>query len=517
MALMFRKALGFLQRPSPVVFLTLIVALYLVLCGALFMLWLPPQPDEDLFGEPGWNLLHEGRLVSHTIAGMEGGVFWQPPFYFVVLAPVFSIAGYSIAVLRGFSIAVGCVALCLLYLLGRTSVGERPARLATFLAALHPQFVLYSKLGRMDGLCVMLILLSGLLSIHSFARASYRSWFAAGCVAALAVLTHPLGLAAPLAACLLLTIKRRALPLPWKTALAVFLSPVLLAVMIWGIVVLQNSESFREQIAFQFMRKDHTVTASMWAFFRRLEYFPVAVPLIGLALWGSIRNVLRSATLAAGPLYCSVIFLTLMAVILPKSEVSYNLYLIPWYLLIAGGVMVSLKQRGSAPWLHVLALDLIILFVTNALLFHGYLIHESHRERERGPDYDSLTQTVSRYISPGASVLAIGSPSLYWGLRETRSDVRYVADVFLNRRRALEVMSTIDFVVMCRAFDPANDQAWYRGEFGRLDSLCNAVGRRLERSTEVGNPHRFGYSASILRVLPSGSSIEERGGHLSRE
>ena len=87
---------------KPGLFFALVVVAYLAFALPILVLYLPPQADEDLFSEPAFNLLTEGRLVSHIVVGMEDGVFWQPPFYYFALVPVIKAFGYSITALRSF-------------------------------------------------------------------------------------------------------------------------------------------------------------------------------------------------------------------------------------------------------------------------------------------------------------------------------------------------------------------------------------------------------------------------------
>ncbi len=137
-------------------FLVIPLLLYVILAGSLFLSYLPPQTDEELFSEPAFNLASEGKLVSHIVVGMDQGVFWQPPLYFLTLAAVVKCAGYSLPVVRGFSMALGGV------------------------VSVNPLFILYSRMGRMDTLCLVLILLTLYLIVRASEDTGYWTWLTAG-------------------------------------------------------------------------------------------------------------------------------------------------------------------------------------------------------------------------------------------------------------------------------------------------------------------------------------------------
>ena len=121
-----------------------------------------PWPDETSFVAPAYELARHGTLY---VWGMNPDrvVMWMPPAYFIALAALFKIFGYSFALVRWASAA--CV-LAAAWVAGRLIETLAAGRLAVLLHALtaaaflSPYVLMSGNIGRMEALLCLVMLAS---------------------------------------------------------------------------------------------------------------------------------------------------------------------------------------------------------------------------------------------------------------------------------------------------------------------------------------------------------------------
>jgi 4-amino-4-deoxy-L-arabinose transferase-like glycosyltransferase len=477
-----------------------VICLYLLCSGMFFFSYLPPQTDEELFAEPSLNLATEGSLVSHVVLGMDKGVFWQPPLYFLVLSAVVGTFGYSLGVVRGFSLVLGAISLVLTYLIAGRFVDRRKALLLSLLLSLDPFFVLYAKMGRMDSLAVVFILGSLLLAIWAFEGKSLSRWFIAGLAASAAAVTHPLGLSSPVCITLwLMLVSKARLPLR-KGAIAAFLAPAAAVSIIWALSAYAHRAAFVEQMAFQFARKDRNLVETWGHFGERFKYLPVLGVVAFLCALSSARRLWQGWRSPTELMLIDLALVILLPLVASTYEFSYQIYLQPFLLILVGYSLFS-GYTSEGTRRPLARKTIVAALVLNFCLYWGALRYEiSAAGIDGGNEIALLFDRVSAVLPRGSHVLTIGSPSLYWDLRSQRPDVEFVSNVFLTDAYGREAMRCVDRVVLTRSFSLATDDQWHRSELRRLRQAATAAGRRLVEIAAVGTRQRFAYSALVYQV-----------------
>ena len=175
-------------------FVSIVVALYLLLSLPLLLKWPVPMADEAVFASTAKTLIEKGHLGTRLVHGLESHMYWQPPLYFLTLAPVIKIAGYRLASLRSFSVLTGAAIVVLVFLVGRKLGDVFSGKMAAFALVCDPYFVKYVKYVRMDGLCVVFMLTALLVFLDPLFRRKSANLLMVGILLTLALLTHPLGL-----------------------------------------------------------------------------------------------------------------------------------------------------------------------------------------------------------------------------------------------------------------------------------------------------------------------------------
>ncbi len=164
---------GLLPFLCPILLASLAILMTRAVLGFQFPV---PWPDETSFITPAFNLTNAGTMF---VSGLNPDrvVMWMPPGYMVFLAGIFSIFGYSFALVRWVSTLLVLGALVLLSRLAwRTTHGMRRwlAGAAIGVAFASPYMLASSNIGRMEALlCLMAIAaLSAALSGRLYVAAS---------------------------------------------------------------------------------------------------------------------------------------------------------------------------------------------------------------------------------------------------------------------------------------------------------------------------------------------------------
>jgi len=190
------------------------------------------EPDESRYAQIPREMLQRGDWVVPTLQG-EPYLDKPPLFYWLVMLS-YAVLGVGEGPAR--LVPALCVhgTLLAIYLLGRRSVGERPALVAAVVLLVAPGFMVMSRLLILDGLLLLLTTLTILCALEAVRRPNlhYGWWLASAVACGLGVLCKGpvivILLAGPLAlyfgrltwrAGLLYLVVVLALSLPWFVAL----------------------------------------------------------------------------------------------------------------------------------------------------------------------------------------------------------------------------------------------------------------------------------------------------------
>jgi 4-amino-4-deoxy-L-arabinose transferase-like glycosyltransferase len=347
---------------QPKRFAALLVLAYLAAALPILVLYQPPRLDEDYFSESAYNLATEGRLVSHFVAGMEDGIFWQPPLYFIALAPVIKLFGYSITTVRGFAVFVACIDLLLVYFLGRMVLGEAHARTWMLLAAVNPLYVMYSKMGRMDTLCLFFMLLTIVLVLRASSHHSTGGWFAAGLTAGGAAISHPFGAIITVSVVLWLVLWGKDLAVRRASAVIPFLAPTIVMIAIWFAWGAMHADTFADQLNYQLTRKESGFLDAPVNFLLNFKYVPAAAVVYGFAVIGSYRVVVHPSETRPAVGLVGLLCLISCGVIPFVFESPYQVYIFPVAYVMAA-LLIFDAPRSLVKFARPTAIILPILHI----------------------------------------------------------------------------------------------------------------------------------------------------------
>jgi 4-amino-4-deoxy-L-arabinose transferase-like glycosyltransferase len=366
-----------------------IVGVYLSMTLALAVT-ARPQSDEAVYANPGYNLIHDGRmgmtlypLPDYLPLSAAQRVYIQPPLYFVVTAALFRIAGFGLIQVRLLSIFFGLVCLASWYTIARSLTKSiTAALLVAGLISVDYFFLIGASHGRMDMMCAGLGS-AGLAMYMRWRRALLsRAIFWGNLLASLALLTHPAGLV--WAAGMLLAM----LLLDWRSLsvklLAIGAIPYLFVAAIWGIYIAQDPAAFREQMRAILLVNEGSFDYSHLSRWRVIRYLQQEVLVRYAGPYGllpGVRLVSRlkilvltayltgvSGILLTGKLrrrptmaWFSVLFIAAFFILAESSPSKFNYYLPHTTVMMAACLGVFLFAVSDSPrWKPILAVAAIV-------------------------------------------------------------------------------------------------------------------------------------------------------------
>ena len=417
---------------------TWLVLIGIVATAAIFVLYgLTRSPvtwvDEVFFAEPARMLASSGSLSSpmfFDIAGLNHHLFFQPPVYFLLMAGVYRVLGFSETVTRlGSAIPylAGIVAGFFLArsLANRAGLGRLLASvaglLAAFLLAFNELSVAMARSARSDWLAVLLLFL-GWLCVSKVAHAPTHKiiWVSAGFVLLLlATLTHP-ALGGPAAGIIVAVIFCSArLGITRRTALVGALASAGLVLLPYGVWILAHFGEWRSQYSETMVLSNFSGQGSVFGSLvsaqinnveEVVKYAPaiVAVILLGLAVFPW-----RLSPDAAGALIGA-------SAVAAASTESYMKFLLLISLIpaVAGIILLSAKVRKRY---RQLTAALVLLALLNGFAFpvlRACLIHQFYRQR----DPMLVTKNIERFVPRGAHLMGI--PKVYFAVISDRAEFR---------------------------------------------------------------------------------------------
>ena len=375
--------------------------------------------DEVFYAEPARTLASSGSLASpmfFDIVGLNHHFFLQPPLYFLVMAGVYRVLGFSETVARlGSAIPylAGIVAVFFLVRSLANRVGldrllsSLAGLLAAFLLAFNEQSAEMARSGRADWLALLLLFLGWLcVSKVAHAPAHGLTWVSAGFVLLLlAALTHP-AVAAPAVGIIIAVIFCSArLGVSRRTAVVAGLASAGLVALPYGAWSLLHFDEWRAQFL------HHVVSAGsgnygsflstqMGNVAEIVKYEPaiVAVVLLGLAVfrWRASPDVV-GALIGIG------------AVAAASTESYMNFLLLIALVPAAVGVVLLAAKVGNR--YRQLTAALVLLALLNGFMFpvlRAYEIHQFYRQR----DPMLVTADIERFVPRGSHLMGI--PGVYF-------------------------------------------------------------------------------------------------------
>jgi 4-amino-4-deoxy-L-arabinose transferase-like glycosyltransferase len=357
------------------------------------------EPDESRYAEIPREMLARGEWVVPYLQGQP--YLDKPPLlYWLVMASyrVFGVHDWSARLVPALALHACVLAT---YLLGRRSLGERPAFWGALLLALAPGFMSMGRLLLLDGLLALWVLVA-LLSAFEAVRAGqlrWAWWLTAALACGLGVLTK-----GPIAVLLLvppLWAHRRltgaVCTISWGARLA-FAGVVLAVAVPWYVAVCVRMPGF----AYYFLW-EHNVVRFLTPF-DHLEpvwyYGPVVVAgLLPATLWGfSFVRFLLSGKEATARLRCPELGFVLLAggwgvLFFTLSGCKLPTYVLPAFplLALAVGYFLAVTPWRLSAWPRALtAAAFVVMCVGHNLVVPWYAWYRSPMGR---------AAVVARYCS----------------------------------------------------------------------------------------------------------------------
>ena len=234
----------------------------LVFCGLAIGVILTKRPwcDEGWFASIVYNVIHHGVMgltvldphgfvFAPEVRGIDRHTYWVLPNYIFGQAVWCSILGLNVFTFRLFSTAWGCVALVSWhYILCRLTGDRRVALVATLILALEQNFITAGASGRMDMMCAALNLAASAIYLRLRGR-FHMAVFAACCILAISLLTHPNALFGAILLTVVVLIADRE-QIRWRTLLIAG-APFVASLGLWLLYVLQAPDLFTSQMQAQ--------------------------------------------------------------------------------------------------------------------------------------------------------------------------------------------------------------------------------------------------------------------------
>jgi hypothetical protein len=427
MAAKYKVALAF----TIVVFLTLATALARTKA---------PWCDEGWFANPAYNLAFHGQMGTNVLepsghflnaylSGIQERTYLMVPNHMVALAGWFRIFGFSLFIMRAYSIAWGAVGLLIFfYILAKLFPDPRVAVWGTLFTAIDFVYLWSSADGRMDASSNAMALASVAIYLHFRERDFTKAVSLSQIVGAVAVFTHPNALLILLAVPVLAWRFDRGKIRLMHVALAV--APYVVFGMLWTVYILQSPGDFAAQfLANAAGRKSERwkVIIQPWIavwleIARHLATYSVSSLWSGdakgrsiflpLAYIGAAVSFIKSGRSYGGS---ERMFLTLMlSVVLSMTFLNgfkasnYLIYLIPFYCAALAFSLLRLSNRG-------LSGTMIAIFIGAGLAWLQLADSVDHiRADEYHRQYEPTIALLRAEQASGKTI--IGTAALGFGL-----------------------------------------------------------------------------------------------------
>ncbi len=387
----------------------LFATLPLLISSWLLRLKSPPVwSDEAVFTDIAKHIGTVGRptteLYGRLIPGLSQGQVAYPPVYFYVLHVWTSLFGPSIDAVRLLSLGIGLAVLGLWYLLLVKLTGKNLwAGVGTLLLSSEPRFQAATRIGRMDILVLFFILLVVLVYWSANNRKLFV--FISGCIATLAVLTHPMGFLAPALILSVIWCQKTGNKVKLQQFILVLI-PLTFGVGLWISTQITKWSIFVDQVMLQSARKA-VLPAYLWIYVQQspantfLYLFYVLIVLTGF-LRGLIKRDTFSVQLS---IFTAFVIITL---ILTKEQ-WYLVYLAPLIILhvILSSRYIVLNRKFWRP--------VGILFVVIPLIFYTKYFVDTYNDTIHD-NYVLFTKQVRSALPLRGTICLSSLPDPYFTL-----------------------------------------------------------------------------------------------------
>lgn len=383
-------------------------------------------PDEPIFFNAARNFIESG-LITTDIHGklapyLKNNIYAYPPLYFYLLGLWIKIFGEDIEVLRGLSVFIGIGTLgVFFYLSYKLTRSNFYSLLSTLYLSLDYSFSRAARLIRMEGLTLFFSLTAFLflflaldkkkeLQGRLISKENKSLFLLVGLFAGLSLLTHPMGVIAPmmLITCIFF--------LPSKISekikiMAVTGIPILVEVGIWFISIKNSFSSIVSQLQYQIIRKSELSTYLFLSFemdFRNFLVFICNLSIFLILSYHLFKNRKSIDKNLGSFLTLTGLLVTFILVILSK-EMWYIVYIQP-FIILSSVLLLKAFPKNSCIWILVISAFLL-----------NFSLTITNFNKTAGLNYHEFTEEISKYIPDGKNVCLTTIPDPYFDLQKNKS------------------------------------------------------------------------------------------------
>ena len=328
------------------------------------------------------------NLIHQTAADVH------PPLYYLILHPFLSL-GIREEILRFPSFLFGCLAIPLIYLLGRELYGKSQGLIAAALLAFSPFHIFYSQEARMYPLFLFWVCLSSYLLLLALRRGEWKFWIGYALASALSLYTHYFTIFVLLAQNLYLLVHWQREKFPRKFLIRWLASQLLILLVFspWLPILIAQYRSGKGEWMLRYFGypgvKNILQTLQVFgigpahtsAWITSISYLFLALALLGFFYRGQ-TPIPRPRLFLGLSLFLPFFVVFLASLFKPAFQIKYLIGLYPFYLLLIAGGISFLKWK----WARGLAVGILLLSFAYPLYLHYTVL--------RGTIWREATQVV---------------------------------------------------------------------------------------------------------------------------
>lgn len=481
--------------------LIIVGVLPLILATSVLFLKDPPVwPDEVIFTDMASNLSLSGKLETNLYSGTFSNInrtgLGYPPAYFLILSSWISLWGANIEIVRLLSLTVAFSSLVVFFIMLKHLFKSNViATFGTFLLSSNIYFSRASRLGRMEILTLLFLLLSVLLLV--IAQKSHKSYvyLISGLMAAFAMLSHPMGVITTIIITLGVVLTRHNVREKLTNFLLVA-SPTLILGSIWLLLSQQDIIALWSTYQTHIQDKAPKLPYALLLFNSDLSWrllFLAYLTVFFIFLLFYKKSLIQHRLI--------ILIGTIISFSLPfiGKENVYMLYFQPFIIMT---FLVILSQKGKQSAAIILAAVIIFSHFFIQFLNNDSIGITGHNNKSvftsTNYDYHDFTRRIVEKLPTSSPDKTIGvfisaTPNPYFDLKKYQHLKFYeAADPYfpISEPAYKNVLDSSDYIIY----------TWIPHQF-----LADYINKNTERVSAVSQPD--GYSAAVVKLKPKEKRI----------
>lgn len=451
------------------------VALILTFARRLLLVDPPVWPDEPIFFDVARNFLSFGQLKTEIYGSilpqLQDQSLLYPPFYFLILGGWIKIFGEHIEIIRNLSVLLGIISIIIFYfLLKKVFLRRIWAFLGTLLLATNYNFLRSTHIGRMEILVLVTLLSSFTILLH---LRGTKGYLLSGLAAALALLTHPLGIITHVVLLSYVLVMKLHVREKLGTLFLIFIPTLVLSAW-WFSYIWGSLESMVKRLTLQLaLRNNPAIPHELLLFYtnsqHKLFLMLFALLIILLTIISIAKHKSHYLAIITGSLVS-------FGLAIYGKEMWYSVYYEPFFILS----IITVLSIASHFHNRLYLLFLLIVLAFPVWLNLSNISEQLKKDYEY--DYHFFSRAIAQNISPNSTVCLSTIPDPYFNLR-TEGNLK-LREFIYSPTLISETLKSCDYLVM---------------NFFNFDNgiVSNYVAKNTKRIINIGLPGQ--YSTTIFQ------------------